>query len=295
MTLPGLLVLQPVALLLVVALFLHEHGRRVQQRSAPSGLPTGADRQAWLFRVGAGVGALALVSPLASFASDDLLARALLEALLGWVAAPLIVLGAPWAALAAALDRHGGSRRISPRPAEIRGHRLRTRVVLPLAGIGSYLATVWVFHVPAIEDPTVHSLALRSLELCCVLASGVLLWTQLVGSTPFRPGWEPLGRVVLVALALGGTWLLAAPMVYASTSWYPAFATGPTALLDASLRQQLAGGALWTVPAIPLSIVTFWFFGEWLRRDDEDEWRLRSLVERAGAPSETTLQELKGR
>lgn len=291
MNLPLHLVLQPVGLLLLAALWVHERGRR---RLGPDGRRhVDERRQTWLFRLGAGLGAAGLFSPLAHYAADDLFARTLLEVLLGWTAAPLVVLGAPWQALRAGLGTDPGRLGAPPPPEAARSSV--ARVVGPLAGVGTYLAVLWCFHVPAIEDATVHSLALRSIELACVLVAGVLLWTQLVASWPYRPGWEPLGRIALVAASLAGTWVLAAPLVYSSHSWYPAFTTGPTAMLSTVARQALAGGALWALPAIPLGVFTFWCFAEWLKRDNEDEWRLRSLLERATSPPEAAIQEVQGR
>lgn len=283
MTLPGLLVLQPVALLLVGVLVLHERGRRASGSCATDGRDAAAARrQAWLFRLGIVLGTAVVSSPLEHYGANDLFARTLVALALGWVVAPLIVLGAPWDALRAGTGRRRVSAVGPPSPKHPAG-----RGLWPFYGVGAYFATLAIFHVPAVLDATASSLALRSVQLVLVLSSAVLVWSQLVGSHPHRPVLQPLGRVTLVVAILAGTWALAAPMAYSGTNWYPAFAAGGTAMLGTTLRQQLAGGALWGIPAIPLSLVAFWCFAEWLRRDGDSEWQLQSLLQRTPPESKT--------
>lgn len=297
MTLPGLFVLQPVALVLAALLVLHAvGGTRTAGGAAPTTPPEGAGppagagrpgtdparrrrREARLFRLGAGLGVVLLCSPLEHYAVGNLFARALVDTGLAFVVAPLVVLGAPWERLAAALGRPLPL----PSGAASGATGLSLPVVGPLAGVGVYLATLWIFHIPAVIDATVGSLPLRSFQLACLLTGGVLLWGQLVASHPFRPPWQPLGRVALIAATLAGIWVLAAPLVYSSASWYPAFTTGPTSILSVADRQAIAGAVLWALPTVPLGIAAFWCFAEWLGRDDEDEWRLDRLLERVTA------------
>lgn len=293
MTLPGLLVLQPVAVVLAALAAVHARGRRHLAGLDPHRAQE-ERREGRLFLLGTGLAAAVLCSPLERFAVDNVFAGALVEVTLAFVAAPLVVLGAPWRALAAGLGRRLGGRDAGE-PWTREGGRAGASDALPLLALASYLAAIWVFHVPAVLDATVHSLALRSVELAWFLVAGVLLSSQLVGSHPYRPAWQPLGRVALVAAILAGSMVLAAPMAFSSANWYPALATGPTAVVSAVNRQAIAGAVLWALPAIPLGAATFWCFTEWLRRDEDDEWRLRALMERSTAPADALWREARER
>lgn len=276
---PALFVPQPVGLLLAAVLAAHAIGHDRSPSGGDRRPPAVRRREARLFRLGAGLGVLLVCSPLGGYAVDDVLDRTILDCGLAFVVAPLVVLGAPWTRLAAAFRRQ-----LHPAAPDRGG----LPVLRPMLGLGLFLGPLWLFHVPAVMDATVGSLALRSLELLFALVGGVLLWAQLLASYPYRPAWQPLGRVALVAATLAGIWLLAVPMVYSSVNWYPALATGPTAVLSAANRQGTAGGVLWGLPTIPLGIATFWCFNEWLGRDDEDTFRLDGLLGRATALPQRT-------
>lgn len=286
MSLPGLFVLQPMTIALLAVLAIHQRGRRLLRSPSRSSLPgrgggagEAGRRQAGLFAVGVVLAAAVCCSPLQHFARQNIFASALVEVVLIFVAAPFIVLGAPWTALGAgcgpALGRGLGRDQAWRSGVERRLPRFWTVVAVCF-----YLAGLVLFHLPAVVDAATASLALRSLSLCWFLIAGVLLWAQLVGSRPFQPACGPLGRVVVVAAVLAGTTLVAGPMVFATSNWYPALATGPGAFFSASARMTLAGGAFWAFAACSLGGFMFWSFTEWLHQDADDDGRLTALLER---------------
>lgn len=284
MTLPG-----DVLLLLggVAVIGLHQRGMRRINRAD---LRPVASAQAWIFRGAVAVAVLLLLSPLLAWSRDELFARDMLDVGAAFLLAPLVVLGAPWRALSAAVGAPGEP----PWMRGQQGHRSHSSRLVrlasrPFVGVAVLLLLVWFWHVPAVRDASVASPGLRALELVSMLAGGVALWMQLVASDPFRPAVEPLQRTWLIVATLLGTSALGMAMLTSHTRWYPAFAAGRHALLSATLDRGYAGAALLAIPVLPLGALAIWCFAAWLR-DDED--LSHDLAELIGGPSRLVGHEL---
>lgn len=250
----------PLAVALAVALAVHEYGRRRLRGDGRTARD--ARRQAWLLRAGLGFGILMLVSPLGYWSHALLPARAGIDLGFSCVVAPLVVLGAPWPALAAAAPGRGPDGRRRP--------PVRAAPVGPAAAVLVFLGVLLAWQVPAVLDPSVRIPALWSVQIGCYLVAGVLLWLQLVGSHPFSPAWDAAWRLGLLGAALAGSWLTGVALVINSGVRYPAFEPGP---IGRVMDQGLAGAIACVLPLIPFGIATFWCFTRWLG-DDEDDGRL---------------------
>lgn len=267
--------LRPLALLLLAALAGHELGVvRLRRRRCDGRAPLDATRQAWLLRAGLAWGVLTVVSPLGYWSRQLLFARVSLDLSFACVVAPLVALGAPWRPLAAGLSigrvADGAAREARPAAA---GAATRPAPIGPVGAIVLFLGSFLVWHIPAVADPTVSSEGLRLLEMACYLATGTVLWMQLVGSHPFEPAWPPLPRVGLITIVLGTGWVVGAAMVFTGSLWYPSFAGGPGTPLSRTMEQSLAGAITWVLPLLPFGPAAFWGFSEWIDRD-EAEWQL---------------------
>ena len=250
-------------------MILHERGRRRLAQGGP-----GAAAQEWSFRAGVVVAALMWVSPAGYWAGRELFARSGQDLVLAFVAAPMIVLGGPWLALAAGVSRRG------PAALEVARRSPAWRVMgSPVTVTVAFLAGFWVWHVPAVLDAAATSSLLHGLEGACYLVTGLALWGQLVGSHPFSPPLDNLGRVSVVTVALVGCFLPAAAMVFVDRTWYPAFRHLPGAALSVGADQGMAAGLTWVLPVTSLGVVALWTLTAWLNHDQDDDWRLAALVE----------------
>lgn len=280
----GTWTLQPVAILFVAAWWCYERGRiRLAARGELGQQRRAGREQAWLFRAGIVTGVVALVSPLYELGGEGLFAHALVVFALGWLVTPLVVLGAPFTMIRAGLER---GRRDGPShgASTVAGASRHWRVPgQPVTGVVVLLAAYWIWHVPAVLDTTMHSVGLQSGEWLSYLLGGLLFWSELVGSHPFEPRWTQLQRVVLIGVALAGTWILAAAMVYSQANWYAAYRDLHHHLLNPAISQQLAGAIMWAFPSIPLGVAIFWCFSGWLEDDRSDDWRIDGLLERASS------------
>lgn len=253
----------PLAWALLALLAVHERGVRRLRPEGDGRDSANARRQAWLTRLALGWGAVCLASPLGFWSHGVLSLRAGLDLDFGCVVAPLLVLGAPWRPLVTGMTGEPPKAAAATAPAPVG----------PMAAGTVALAGFLAWHLPWLQDPTVHSAALRDLELASYLVAGVLLWLQIVGSHPFTPAWEPLQRITLIVAVLAECWIDGAAMIFGRTVWYPAFSHGPGAPLSPSMDQGLAGAITWVLPLFPFIAAAFWCFSEWIERDEAD-WEL---------------------
>jgi len=200
--------------------------------------------------------------------------------LLSFVAAPLIVLGAPWLPLLRGmpppvrrafgrLAQSTQDRRSGPAEGMAVGatvlRRARTALSRPMTSVVLFNVTMVFWHLPGPFD-----LALRNddvhiwLEHGTFLGLGVALWLQVFGSYPLRPLLDGPRRVfVLVgtnAVMVG----VAMTLVMFTHDLYPWYAAGHT-LAQQDADQQIAGSILWVcgeitfLPSILLTVAA------WLR------------------------------
>lgn len=191
------------------------------------------------------LGALALVSPLCALSVSLFSARVFQHMWLASVAAPLIALGRPWAALQPLGGRQGeGSAR-------------------PVLAAAVFAAVLWFWHAPAAYTATFESSAVYWTMHVTNFAAALWLWRGLLDGRG-----EALGPFALATLLTTGQMgLLGALITFADRPLYPphfatTYAWGLTPLAD----QQLGGVVMW-VPAGVLLAAGFAFaFLQTLRR-----------------------------
>ena len=215
-------------------------------------------------------------------AADELFwAHMVQHVLLMLVAAPLIVLGAPWMPFWRPLPL--GFRRAvagtlvkSPRLGRLRA--AACAVASPLGAWLLFNADLVFWHIPRFFDLTLASPAVHYAEHASFLAFGMLFWAQVIDSPPFRCGLDHIQRAVYVTAGATVSWLLAVVLALAPTPLYEAYASlasrpgGISALTD----QQLASGVMWGPGSITYGVIVFWAIYRWLGVEE---------TEREGAPS----------
>lgn len=283
----------PVAVLATVAWCLYEVGRRRLAAGSADGAP--APGWPWLCRAGIALGVLILLPPIGRWGASELFARAMVDVALAYVVAPLLLLGAVGPALAAAVRGGGKGTGRGRTSGSVHGHAADTGVTAgsappvslpsssrpllrPVGSVVVFLAVVGVWHIPAVLDATAGSTLWWDLQMASYLAAGLLLWSQLVGSLPIAPTWDPLARICLGVVVLGAVSILGAAMLFSQGSWYTAFDGGRQPLLPATIDQAFAGAILGVVPAIPIGSFAWWSFTEWIRRDEDDDLHMIQLA-----------------
>ena len=254
----------PFGILALAVAVWHEIGlRRLARRSRPDRTRQRRLRSLW-FYAGLGVLLLAVESPIDYWADDYFLAHMIQHLLLMFAAPSLIVAGAPWHPLLAALPRRTG--------------RSVTRGVLadgwsrPLRGLGGLLLRPWVsvglfnavmivWHLPGPFDLAERNEAAHIwLMHGTMFGTGVLFWLQIIPSPPFRQRMPLLSQ----AGALLGTNLVMIGLamtlsIFVQGSVYPAYAGVPGVTLPPFADQQIGAAILWVCGdfwALPTMIIT---------------------------------------
>jgi cytochrome c oxidase assembly factor CtaG len=216
----------------------------------------------------------ALASPIDTLAEKLFWVHMTQHVMLLTVAAPLIVLSAPWSSIWRPLPL--GFRRTVAKTIS------RSGWCAPLRALGRLLARpipVWIafnvnlvaWHVPAAYDLAVRNRAVHDLEHVTFLVFGVLLWAQVLDSPPLRARLSAIHRVYyIVASAIVG-WIIALVLIFASSPLYPAYAHlarrpgGISALTD----QQLAGGVMLVPGSLAMTLFVFIQLYVWMGMDED--------------------------
>lgn len=178
--------------------------------------------------------AMALSSPLDRMAHASFTAHMLQHLLLIAVAAPLLLLADPFAALLWVL----------PSPLRAAAGRL-LRPALPLRRLGLWLTAlpaawligvlvIWLWHLPAAYDAAVGDRLVHDVEHLAFFASAVVFWWPVVQPHPrLRPVASYGARVAYLVLAALQGGLLGLLLASSARPWYRAYA---------SLEDQSLGG-----------------------------------------------------
>jgi putative membrane protein len=257
--------LDPFVLVAAVLAVAHEIGlARLARRSRP-GRTAERRRRSLLFYAGLGVLLIAVDSPVDYWADDYFFVHMIQHLLLMFAAPTLIVAGAPWAPLLAALP--GGLGRAAARGL-LRGSWWRPARALAGAALAPWAAVVifnvvmLAWHVPVLFDLAERNQAVHIwLMHGSFFVAGVLFWLQFIGSPPFRIRMPPASQ----AAALLGTnvvmWILAMSMgILSSRPWYPVYDHVPGVTLPPFADQQIGAGILWVCGdfwAVPCMIKVF--------------------------------------
>jgi putative membrane protein len=225
---------------------------------------------------------LAYGSPLAMLDDELFWVHMTQHMLLLAVAPPLILLGRPWATIARSLPsgmRGRSTRRVrGPRSAPLRA--AARRLTAPTPALVLYLGTLVAWHLPLLFDATLHSFAVHQLEHALFLATGLLYWSHLIDSPPFRSRLGLLQRAVYAAVGMVVCSALGLVLAFAPSPLYSAYADlvsrpgGISALAD----QHLAGGIMWVPGSIPFTVAIALFVYRGLEDTTEDGRRSASTL-----------------
>jgi putative membrane protein len=253
----------PFLILAVVVAVWHEVGlRRLARRSRPERTRQRRLRSLWFYG-GLVVLLLAVESPIDYWADDYFFVHMIQHLLLMFAAPSLIVAGAPWQPLLAALPGQSG--------------RSVTRGVLaggwsrPLRAVGGFFLRPWVsvalfnvvmvvWHLPGPYDLAENNQAVHIwLMHSSFFAAGVLFWLQFIPSPPFRrqmPLVSQAAALLVTNFIMIG--IAMALSIFVSGSVYSVYNHVPGVTLPPFADQQIGAAILWVCGdfwALPTMIV----------------------------------------
>ncbi|WP_373047530.1 cytochrome c oxidase assembly protein [Vulgatibacter sp.] len=193
--------------------------------------------------------AVAVVSPLDAWAGLLFSVHMVQHLLLVLVAAPLLVLARPAAALLRGLPRF--ARRPAARLLRLAPFRLAVR---PLPALAIHGGAVWIWHAPALYERALQRDLLHALEHGSFVLSGVVFFEAIRRAG--LPGGMGHGAAVLFVFAAATqATILGALLTFAPEPLYATHAAGAVALGIHPLEdQQLAGLLMW-VPGNAVYVV----------------------------------------
>jgi putative membrane protein len=239
-----------------------------------------ATREAAVFQLGLLVALLAIVSPLRYWSGIYIWVRAAQDLVLAVVAPGLIVLGAPWSALAWCAGRRDLGRR--PGAGDAARSRPPWWLRWPVATVVAF-NVIWLgWHVPALFDRVPVSAAAAAAEYLLYLAAGILFWLQVIGSRPWTPAAVPLRRATLLIATVAADTVLGMVLVFGSGVLYRYYGNASHHVMTVVDDQQLAGAILWMGMLPPMIAAAVAVLMRWL--NDEESRALSAGIDRLLTP-----------
>jgi cytochrome c oxidase assembly factor CtaG len=228
-------------------------------------------REAAVFQAGLLLALLVIVSPLGYWSRIYMWVRALDDLTLAFVAPGLIVLGAPWSALARCLGRP------APGASDATGRR-RWWLRWPVAAVVVF-NVIWLGgHLTVVFDRVPVNSAAAAAEYVLYLGGGILFWLQLIGSRPWSPAIPPLRRAALLGATVAADTVLGMVLTFGSSVVYPGYANQWHHVMTVLDDQQLSGAILWMGILPPVIAAAVAALNRWL--NDEDSAALSAGMDR---------------
>jgi cytochrome c oxidase assembly factor CtaG len=240
--------------------------------------------EAALFQGGLLLALLAIVSPLRYWSGIYIWVRAVQDLVLAVVAPGLIVVGAPWTALARSVGRPQIGQQVLDGPAA--GQRQPWWLRWPLATVVAF-NVIWLgWHLPALFDKVPASTAAAALEYMLYLGAGVLFWLQLIGSRPWTPTAPPMRRIALLVGTVAADTILGMVLVFGSGVFYRYYGNSSHHVMTLVDDQQLAGAVLWMGVLPPMISAAVAVLMRWLNDEESEDLSVgidRLLTQRSSA------------
>lgn len=225
-------------------------------------------RRAWAFVTALILIALALLSPIEAASGVLVSAHMVQHLLLVSLAAPLLAVSAPGAALLRGSPSFVRRGIVSTRRS-LRVDVGRIRLLRhPTARWMLFVGTFWLWHASTLYAAAVEHPMLHVAEHVTFLGTAVLVWSVIVGHPAAR--LPPLlGVVAVFGLALQSV-LLSALLTFAPSPWYDPYADPPPAWgLDPLADQQLAGVIMWVPSGLVHTAIGIALIARWLHANDD--------------------------
>jgi putative membrane protein len=208
----------------------------------------GSRQRAWCVAAALAVIALALVSPLDAVSKSLASAHMVQHVVLILVAAPLLALGAPGAAIvrgAPAIARRTLARWRRPF-----GSARKAFLVLatPIAAWLLHMGALWFWHAAVPYDAALENESLHALEHACFLITALLFWRAVLPPLGTHRAATVISILLVFAMAMQSVFL-SALLTFSTSAWYAVYADSTAAWGLTPLEDQHLAGAIMWVPA----------------------------------------------
>ena len=250
-----------VAVLVVAAIAYHRAEHKVATAHPRHLIPASRRRS---FYAGLVAVAVAILSPMHAYADERFVVHMAQHLLLTFLAAPLLVIGAPLtlAVRAASPDHRRRLLRIINGPVVAGlGH--------PVVAWAQFAVVMWATHFSGFFESALENTWVHALEHGLFLGSAALFWWPALGESTGR--WRlshPL-RLLYVALAMPQNTFLAVAILSAGRVLYPHYGS--------RADQRQAGGVMWVSGDLALLVVVLLLAAAWARHEERTTRRRERL------------------
>lgn len=245
--------------------------RRVAQRHPRNPVPAG---RSWAWFGGLAAVVAALLSPIETSSGTLLTVHMVQHLLLQFVAAPLLLLGAPVTVLL---------RAVGPTPRRallvVLHSRLVRALTFPILAWFLFAAVNWGWHLSSLYDYALGVEWVHYVQHLTLFGAALLFWFPVIGADP-GPWRLPYPmRLFYLFLAMPQNSFLGVAILNAAAVLYPHYATtvrdwGPSAIVD----QQAAGTLMWVWGDLTFLLAMVLVIAAWInqeeRRSAREEARL---------------------
>jgi len=222
--------------------------------------------EAWCFAGGWLALVVALVSPLHPWGQVLFSAHMTQHEILMLIAAPLLVLGRPMIAFLRALPPHW-SRGLARLGNASWWQAIWQSITNPFVAWLIHAVVLWMWHVPALFDATLHSELVHALQHTSFLGSALLFWWAVIYG-PQRAMGYGMAVLYLFTTALHSG-VLGVFLTFATRLWYPSYAhTTQSWGLSPVEDQQLGGLIMWVPAGVVYIVAGVALFAAWLRESE---------------------------
>lgn len=208
--------------------------------------------------------AAVLVSPLDALGSLLFSAHMVQHEAMMIVAAPLLVLGRPFALWMWGLP----PRWRKPVGAAVQGRAPQTLwrlLTWPVFAWLFHAAVLWLWHAPLLFEAALHSNAIHTLQHLSFFGSALLFWWAVLGDGSFRP--QRGLSMLYIFTTMAHTGALGALLTWSGIVWYPSYVGAGEAFgMDALEDQQLGGLIMWVPGGLAYLIAGLALASQWLGR-----------------------------
>jgi putative membrane protein len=240
--------------------------------------------RSWLFASGLVAIGLALLSPIEAYEGQLFSVHMVQHMLLEFVAAPLLLAGAPITLALRAASPSWRRRLLS-----VLQSRIVHALAFPVIAWILFAAVNWGWHFSVLYDQALENQLLHYVQHASFLGAALLFWWPVIGADPSPWRLPHPMRLLYLFLAMPQNSFLGVALLSASTVLYPHYVTnvrdwGPTPLED----QQLGGLLMWVGGDLIFLACMAVVVVSWMRHEDRRTVRLdaRLAAERAARGEE---------
>jgi putative membrane protein len=226
----------------------------------------------WIGWTSAGI---ALLSPIHALSESLFFMHMTQHEVLILVAAPLIVLGKPMMVSLKALPQQtaGTLARVTQRRPIANTWAI---ISAPLAAWLLHALVLWIWHIPAAFDATLHNNAIHAAQHISFFGSAILFWWAVMHSRHRRLSY---GLTVLYMFTTAmHSGLLGALLTLSRSVWYPSYIHQNAFNLTPLEDQQLGGLIMWIPAGLVYVVAGLAFFAGWMRESETRAARAEAMA-----------------